>query len=371
MSREPWSDERLHDAYAALVARPTPPGLEEDVMSELRERPARATRAWWRAAALLPAAGALTAVAVVAVALFSGSTAPVASPPAGSAGPSPSGAMASASPASSPSPGGSPAADLPSEVLGLAVITVERLLELTDEGTHAGEVLAVGGWYLAPPPMPCPAILGPPELLELRCPETFSWLSARPEDLSTVMPDGSVQIHPPSGPAVNPKFVEGTVAALPDAEIGEWVPVVFLGHVGDERATLCPAAVRSTCERTFVVDRVAWANGAGAALELYHDSGLAGMAKPSVADAESYVEATLPGATILSVAYLAGETVRRIEPHALYEGDAALYVIRVIGTRPCGQLLGDGTYGWSDPLLFTLAGDPVPHPYGPCVLTPL
>lgn len=369
MSREPWSDERLHDAYAALVDRPTPAGLEEDVMSELRERPARATRAWWRPATLLPAAGGLTAVFVVAVALFSGSATPIASPPAGSAGPSASGAAASTTPAASPSPGGSPAADFPNEVLGLPVITVARLLELTDEGTHAGEVLAVGGWYLAPPPVPCPAIPGPAPLLELRCPETFFWLSERPEELSTVMPDGSVQIHPPSAPAVNPKFVEGTVAALHDAEIGEWVPVVFLGHVGDERAALCPSP--ETCEQTFVVDRVAWADGEDVPIQLYHDPSLAGMIKTSLADAESYVEATLPGATILSVAYLAGGTVRRIEPHALYEGDAPLYVIRVIGTRPCGPLLSVGTYGWSDPLLFTPAGEPVPHPYGPCVVKPL
>jgi hypothetical protein len=371
VSQEPWTDERLDQAFAELVDRPTPADLEEAVMSELRTRSGRGRR-WWRGLrpiALLPAAAGIVAIALVGVVIWSGTLGPSATGPSPSsavrssaAEPSPSTAPASPSSGLSPSPNAT-AAGYPSEILGLPVISVSRLLEIGADGTHAEEVFAVGGWYAPSVVVYCPMAdrYAPPPLLEIGCGEDTAWLGDRPAALVD------------AADALHPKFLPGsTWAPAPSAIEGlAPIPVVFLGHVGDARASLCPAETLETCERQFVVDRVAWADGQDVPMELYYDVALAGRAKPSIADAETYVEATLPGATILSVAYLSGETIRRIEPMAGYGGDGALYVLRVIASRPCGPLFGGSAFRWSVPLLFDLAGEFVPTPLSPCVMKPL
>ncbi|MFN8520292.1 MAG: hypothetical protein U0667_13060 [Chloroflexota bacterium] len=152
----------------------------------------------------------------------------------------------------------------PSEVAGLPVMGVAEAEALLRSGTVDGQAVAVAGYFDAFLGS-CPAPLGPVGPLEDWC--RFVAFTDMRADAQLCRPtgDGSV-CSSPSGTYVAP-FVMGETSGDPRSWLsGGWASepaaLVLIGHVGDPRQWQCPTDTQAECAGAFVVDRVAWAEGA-------------------------------------------------------------------------------------------------------------
>lgn len=154
----------------------------------------------------------------------------------------------------------------PGTAFGLPVTAVSDAIQARGHGST--KELAVRGWYWAPGVMSCPAlpISGVP-FLEPGCGIAFTWLMEDPESLMSGS-DAGRSMHGPSGAAVQPVFAGATPPTLSiETSTALPVPVVFVGHFNDRRSRFCtagasPSASEAACRARFVVDAVAWVNGA-------------------------------------------------------------------------------------------------------------
>lgn len=157
--------------------------------------------------------------------------------------------------------------ELPSEVIGIRVLTVRQALDARDSGVEAE--MAIGGWFSAAPAHPCPAPIGPngairePNPLELYCREGDWAIAERPEavvdvTITTVGDSTSTQVRgrTMAGAWLQPLLSGGADALATGPEPWRPVPVVLIGHFGDHRAATCLPELRKVCFERFVVDSV-------------------------------------------------------------------------------------------------------------------
>ncbi|MEW5990959.1 MAG: hypothetical protein AB1736_06390 [Chloroflexota bacterium] len=253
--KEPWDDDRLAAAFREAFDVTAPRDLEDRLAEAAasRARPRGAGLGWLRSSGAGAGAVAAVAVVVIAVGVLVSNGLPAASPAASvSAAGSPTSTLA-----------GTPTAAFPAAIFGVEVLTVPEAIEVRDRG-DATEI-AVAGWFRHPGAMRCLAMPGDPvRPLEGDCTIAFTWLMANPESL--IHRTGtSGSDSPPTGPAFNPVFEDvdrSWVYPLPTKGASTPNAVVFVGHFNDPRADRCLIDSPEVCARRFVVDQVAWVDGA-------------------------------------------------------------------------------------------------------------
>jgi hypothetical protein len=148
----------------------------------------------------------------------------------------------------------------PADIDGIPVWTVERTFQERDAGELHGIEVAIGGWYSAQPiALACGATIEPWGYLEHYC--TLS---------REVLADVPQQAHlnqPPIGTGLQPVFAPLWNSPVPD----EWTPqpVVLVGHFDDPLALACRPEFLRACIETFVVDRLAWLDGAPSGMRVF------------------------------------------------------------------------------------------------------
>jgi hypothetical protein len=311
--REPWSDERLAEAFRARAASVgvAPPGLAEDVRRSVAVA-ARSPRPRFRWN--LGLAASVATVLLVAIAVGFGrshaptvASSPRASPP-GTVG-SPTSSAVASTPASSPS------------VVALETVDVKEALRIRDT-FHDGRELVVSG-FLSPVPgvVSCPLELSDetnPTLI--RCPESGQWLMENPQG---GIAEKTVMVKPfesPRGPAFHPSFA--LVGPLPShsspaLERGA-VSAVLVGHFDDRRSALCDSEAwggPSECRQTFVVDQIRSLDGRPA-VPVSGRAALSGDGRPRATNdvVDQRVAAASGGEQLLSRALVTGSGLATVEP---------------------------------------------------------
>jgi hypothetical protein len=231
----------------------------------------------------------------------------------------------------------SPAANAPTEVAGLTVISVGDAIAVRDAGTD-GRELAVRGWYKALP-LPCPSLdPGPSSPIQPACDNSISWLMRDDEDLGL---PGSGQ---PTGPAIHADL--GGVGGLATPSPAD---VVVIGHFDDRRAAQCPAEAIDACRDEFVIDRIFWVDGRELELSVLHELG----GQPTSTDHEiaTRVLEVAPASSILSATTVTGGRLAEVEPvfrtrdeYGLTD-EAGVWIVRVVASGdPVSYLVVDGTH---------------------------
>jgi len=311
-----WTEERLTAAFTARAAskRTEPAELLATTIAALRTAPGRTRIGWPRLATGFAAAAAAVVLATLALTGPLISTRPSESGPLGSGG------------AATPAASGGPTS--PGDALSEPMthpISVSQAIAIRDRGTNDHEIAVAG--FLSPSPIVyCPARFTPPNPTKLECPETFSWLMERDEQLQTNTGTG-LSLGPPAGPAFHPSFALVTPPIRP-ADGSKPAPnaaVVLVGHFDDRRARLCPAQTEAAirCADAFMVDRVAVLNGVtqpiGTRLDnTRYDNALKREVtvdpRTAVAEIDRLVRLQAPGDSILSRQLITGERIAFAEP---------------------------------------------------------
>jgi hypothetical protein len=243
-----WSDGRLDAAFQAGFDRGAPAYLRERILEDVGEGTGVASGRWSGSRLLQSAAAP---VAILAVVVFTIAIAGL--------GPSTRPLSPTASASTTP---GLPPVDaigrpFPSTVRPagfqqlFGVLTVRGAVTIRDRGGDQREI-AVGGWYVPRRPVPCPLLSNEYQPLE-SCSLDSSWLLDSPLQLQA-----DPQLAGSTGPAIHPvsDWVAPSGARTP-------IAVVFVGHFDDPGAGQCPAGERrQRCLDRFVVDAVAWDDGA-------------------------------------------------------------------------------------------------------------
>ncbi len=311
MTDPDWDDDRLTAALRARWERPAPDGLEHAIRGALAvtQAPHR-RRLFSRFSPLRGAVAAALVIALGATAIGLGAfdlrgTAP----------------NRSTAPDGSPAPQASPGVDLtpPTSVLGLDVISVSDVLTIAATNRAVEREIAVVGWY-TPAAVLC-GLAGPfpADPIQARCPDQFVWLTEEPETLVQTTADGSAS-RVPTSPALNPDLDDLDLSwqpTMPEPGVsGSSTPahVVFIGHLRDRRAQLCPQAELDACLQRFVVDKVAWVDGTVPPLSrVYLLDGVVALSTPG--DIAVVVGDQAPNATILSIVTVDGNPgLGAIEP---------------------------------------------------------
>ncbi len=312
-----WDDERLEAAFHARFDRPAPVTLERTVRASLAATRAARPGLIGR---FSPIAAATTAVVVAAaigvVAIGIGGFGPSGDRQTSPA--LPSAAATAKATGSDDNPDTAPAP--PTSTLGLAVVDIRTGLSIRDAGTDDRE-LAVVGWYTPPPLSSCgPYRPAPTNPIQLRCPDEVAWLTEDAESLVHVT--GNQQVtSAPHGVALNPDLDDLSQSWAPPLPVigidGGSTPahVVMVGHFDDRRSRQCPPAEQVACQDRFVVDKVAWVDGAvppPSRLSLLN----AGVSpRSSIAEVQAIVAVEAPQSPELSMVVVDGPVgLASIEP---------------------------------------------------------
>ena len=215
--------------------------------------------------------------------------------------------------------GGASLVDLPTQIDGLAVLTVSQAI--FDREMDLATELAVAGFYQAPPPKFCPSEPNVAlRFLEGSCDISVTWFMEDRETIINVLTgsDGTTgfDIGGPRGPAITPVFP--TVRPpnqLPVPVDGASTPTqaILIGHFSDRRASLCYRDDPQVCVVRFVVDAIPWVGGIERAIPDRTDSRDPGGPSPAVDPVERVRDVAAIG-LVLNVAAVVGDELIRIEP---------------------------------------------------------
>jgi hypothetical protein len=236
----------------------------------------------------------------------------------------------------------------PTEVLGLAVLSVEEAIAIRDAGRDDREI-AVRGWFPPSVPIRClgpkPPVTSP---IEPSCQSMLEVLMAEEEHLVSRSPDG-MSAHGPAGPAISidlDDIDQPWYPRLPTLGPADPVQIVAMGHFDDRRSGWCHATRIDACRDRFVVDRVEWTDGATQPFSLVVNSG---AYDPLFAPVEATVLAALPDRPLLSGAVWRGVDLGQVEP-SLREARPGItdqdqvWVVRVLESgKAATYLVIDGT----------------------------
>lgn len=231
-------------------------------------------------------------------------------------------------PTTSPSP--SPAAvaidaeGFPVEVLGMPVVTLARALDLVSARRIDGRDVAVSGYWVQGPGLPCPRPIYEPTDLESLLGCDVSVLSSVSFEVWTSSAGGGMSCcnRPPHGAVTLRAF--GGPEASGWGERRDQSRVVLIGHVADLRSLNCQPANRTDCASIFVVDRLAWVDGRLVELHSTWRDSLSGMAP------EEVVALVAPAGEVLGVAAIEARLAPAIDPRFEGLGDGTVWIVRAI-----------------------------------------
>ncbi len=307
-------DERLEGYLKARSAVSVPDDLLPAAMRRLGSEPNRPL--WLRSSRMvggLAAAAALLVVAVIVGVNLPIAPGPVATPPASLLAP------ASVAPSPTPVPTASPSTSpsgFPSSVADMPVITVAQAVALLNAGQLNGRAVAVAG-YFAEEFLPCPMPMGYVAPLQDWC----RAVAFTDDDLGLGM-DNPMGWSIPSGVAnLSPYLVAETAGGEAITYSGGSQPLVVIGHADDPRQWQCPPASRSQCAGDFVVDRIAWADGAAVPLAPLTTNVPARMSLNDLAQATG-------GHGLLTADAVKASDAWTIDPRFHAVGDNTVWVVR-------------------------------------------
>ena len=233
-----WDDERIDAAYRGLAASGSARGLAESLRSAVEGEGSRRGSSWRTAGAAGPVRALAGLAAAVAVVTLIGATLIIRGGQPADGG----GHSAGQSAETSIRPDGFPVA-----VENLTVMSVADAIEASGSGTLTeADLLAVGGWLHAlPPVMACPTVSANSAL--------EGWCGATDLPLSDTRDAG--------GPSMIARAIEIDLGPKLPVAADPPVRAVLVGHFNDLRATLCVVADQAACRKQFVVDQVAWLDG--------------------------------------------------------------------------------------------------------------
>lgn len=248
----------LRQSLSKATTAPVPRDLVPETLAALRD--VRQARPGFRLAGLTAAAAVLIVGIGLALLGFHATTAP--STPGAS--PSlPSSATPAASSAVAVGPDG-----FPTEAFGLPVLSIAEATSQLDPARGA-VVVAVKGYLSAghfAQPIFCSMIPAGTERLS-SC-GLIRWFTSSPQQATT---NDQGEVAGPTGASLSPVFPWPNQLPVLDVPIGSAPalgsapkPAVLVGHVDDPIASRCGGPVTG-CARRFVVDAVAWVDGAAAA----------------------------------------------------------------------------------------------------------
>jgi hypothetical protein len=256
-----------------------------------------------------------------------------------------SGDASSTATSSSTAQGGSgtplPPGTFPSTVAGLPVISPSRATALIETGQLDGQAVAVAGYYNAAV-LPCPfpmRYIGP---LESWCSPVV--LAGTKDGARLCQSDGSngTSCSAPTGTHVTPFFMPETSGSpntwLTGGGSGDPVPFVLIGHAGDPRQWQCTAATRDACSHAFVVDRIAWAQGADIPLAVPETGEVMSGAPitPKLSLAGAAAAAGVADSVVTAAPFKAGD-IDTVDPRWNLAGDDLVWVVRsASGPAPSG-----------------------------------
>ena len=244
----------------------------------------------------------------------------------------------------------SPAANLPTEVAGLNVISVSDAIAVRNAGVD-GRELAVRGWLTrGTGPQSCQGEPEPRSLALSEC-DRLVWLTERPQTMRLSAGETGLTDGGPEGPAFTPYLDEvdtSWLSPIPDRGGSTPQDVVLIGHFDDRRSRQCPADAESGCRGRFVVDRVCWVDGTE--IELSNLNELGGPTASIDHDVATLVLEFVPQASILSALTVPGERLAEIEPGLRTRDEygltraAGIWVVRVVADgEPVTSFVVDGT----------------------------
>jgi hypothetical protein len=348
MKRPEWDDERLSSAFHERFDQGAPATLASDVRRALAgTRPSRLGAFGRGPAWVLATAAVIVILAGGALIGLGGLNRP------GAASSAPSSSGTAATPSADLGPASPSSVQPPTSVLGLDVMTVSAAEAVRDAGVDDTEI-AIRGWFTPPPVIACTHTLdgyaSNPLLLD--CAQALTWLDQDAESLVHVTETTWVPSAPQS-PALNPVLggldLSWKPLPLSAGVVADSKPaaVVFIGHFDDRRASACPAGQRADCQDRFVVDSVAWADGAVLPRSM---RGLTDSPwTSSLPDIEAVVANEAPDSPILSLEVVQGPIIGDIEPSLVHgEGGLSdrpgLWIVRVLESdRLSTYIVDDGT----------------------------
>jgi hypothetical protein len=235
------------------------------------------------------------------------------------------GPQATESPSPPPTPVATDAEGFPVDLLGLPVVTIARAHELIAAGRLDGRDVAVAGYWVQGPGLPCPRPTYEPTDLEYLLGCDVSVFSSVAFEVWTPSAGGGVDCcnRPPAGAVTLKAF--GGPEASGWGERTDQSQVVLIGHVADPRSLNCQPANRADCASVFVVDRVAWVDGRLVELRPTWRDPARGMV------AEEVVALVGPAGHVLGVAAIEARLAPTIDPRFEGLGDGTVWIVRAIG----------------------------------------
>ena len=251
-------DERVTAYLRSRSSVQIPPDLMQTAMQQLEPQATAST--WPRPREFLAGLVAALALIVVAVTFVVNLPQPaVVSNPEASVSPQPQSTEGfptptRISPATSQSIFPSFVSGMP---FGMPVVSVAQAVALLNAGKLDGRAVAVAG-YFAEEFLPCPAPFGFVAPLEDWC----RAVAFTDDDLGLGM-DNPMGWNIPAGEAnLSPYLVAETAGQESLRYDTGSQPLVLVGHADDPRQWQCSPEAKAQCAGDFVVDRIAWANGA-------------------------------------------------------------------------------------------------------------
>lgn len=220
-------------------------------------------------------------------------------------------------------------AQFPTTVVGMPVVSVAQAVDLLQSGDRDGRAVAVAGYFFemvtsCPAPM---RYIGP---LEDWCRFVAFTDDGASATLCTYTAN-STSCRPPSGTHLAPFFASETSGAVP-AWGREPIPLVLIGHAGDARQWQCAAEERETCQRAFVVDRIAWENGQDVPLTAPEpwDQTSSKRLTPRMTMEQAAAAVGLADEVVAAAAFRAGD-IATVDPRWNLAGDDIMWTVRSVG----------------------------------------
>lgn len=239
---------------------------------------------------------------------------------------------------------GQPPSEAPTDVLGLPVISVEEAMTIRDAGRDDREI-AVRGWVPPIRSLPCRAPDPPIAFfLELDCQSALAVMTSTHQVIRSSPPDGAFISVALDEIVWQPRRAEIT-GQIRTGQIRLATEAVLVGHFDDRRSGWCHATRIEACRDRFVVDAVAWADGATQTTSVVRRSGTDDAAFEPVETAVS----TAAGGPILSATAYQTEEYVKVEP-SLRDGrpgitdEPIVWSVRILEEeRVVTYLVVDGT----------------------------
>lgn len=234
----------------------------------------------------------------------------------------------------------------PATVEGLPVRTVADVVDPDRPPDLPETPVAVAGWFTQLPLHPCPA--GAAD-----CNRETVVLAGSDKRLVTYHTNGPSTVVPPDGPILNPAILPGGATPPQIRGDGAPQPVVFIVHAGDSRADR-QGPGDPVGPQTFVLDQVAWLDGAGQPPNVWIEPGIAPTR--GLDDVLKIAGPIRLGRTwTISISAVDATQLRTIGSSMTTDAKGVVWLIRMVGSDPLDP--NSGPNGWGTILVDDATGE--------------